>query len=116
MSKYFIGRGLLHPEKLKIAEKLRGKPLVDREGSTCHCGVAEIRLCAYMYYCYINDMMGYSKMYDYEYPIRESWKKDGILKDQSYVVFTKKGKKFCEYVLKWAYPEDYQAMVIRGGY
>lgn len=53
MKNYFIGRGFLHPEKLKIAEKYRGKPLVDAEGATEHKGVLEIRLCPYMYWCTI---------------------------------------------------------------
>ena len=42
MKDYFIGRGFLHPEKLKIAEKYRGKSLVDAEGATEHKGVLEI--------------------------------------------------------------------------
>ena len=58
---YYIGRGFLHTEKLKIAEKYRGKPLVDFEGATEHKGVAEIRLCPYMYYCYIHGEMGWGK-------------------------------------------------------
>lgn len=113
MNKYFIGRGFLHPEKLAIAEKLRGKPLVDHPDATEHKGVAEIRLCPYMYYCWLNDEMGWHKMRDYERPIREAWVKDGILKDGSYPEFTAKGKKFVEYVLKWAYPKDYAEMVLQ---
>lgn len=113
MNKYFIGRGFLHPEKLAIAEKLRGKPLVDHPEATEHKGIAEIRLCPYMYYCYLNNQMGWGKMRDYERPIREAWVKDGILKDTSYPEFTAKGKKFVEYVLKWAYPQDYAEMVIQ---
>lgn len=31
---YYIGRGFLHPEKLSIAEKYRGKPLVDALDAT----------------------------------------------------------------------------------
>lgn len=109
---YYIGRGFLHTEKLKIAEKYRGKPLVDFEGATEHMGVAEIRLCPYMYYCYLNGEMGWGKMRDYERPIREQWIKDGILKNCSYPEFTAKGLKFVEYVLKWAYPQDYAQMVL----
>ena len=56
MKDYFIGRGFLHPEKLKIAEKYRGKSLVDAEGATEHKGVLEIRLCPYMYYCMLRYM------------------------------------------------------------
>ena len=112
MNKYIIGRGFLHPEKLKIAEKLRGKPLVDVEGAPEHNGVAEIRLCPYMYYCYLNGQMGYSRMKDYERPIRAQWIEDGILKNSSYPEFTAKGRKFVEYVLKWAYPTDYAEMVL----
>ena len=59
MKDYFVGRGFLHPEKLKIAEKYRGKPLVDAEGATEHKGVLEIRLCPYMYYCMLNGQMGW---------------------------------------------------------
>ena len=109
---YYIGRGLLHTEKLKIAEKYRGKPLVDFEGATEHKGVAEIRLCPYMYYCYIHEEMGWGKMRDYERPIREQWIKDGILKNGSYPEFTAKGLKFVECALKWAYPQDYAQMVL----
>lgn len=116
MKNYYIGRGFLHPEKLAIAEKLRGKPLVDCDDATEHKGVAEIRLCPYMYYCYLANEMGYSKMREREFPIREQWKKDGILKDRSYPEFTAKGKKFVEYVLKWAYPTDYAEMVVKGQY
>lgn len=108
---YYIGRGFLHPEKLRIAERYRGKPLVDFEGAT-HNGVAEIRLCPYMYYCYVHGEMGWGKMRDYERPIREQWVKDGILKDCSYPEFTAKGLKFVEYVLRWAYPQDYAQMVL----
>ena len=104
---YYIGRGFLHPEKLKVAEKYRGKPLVDLDGATEHNGTAEIRLCPYMYWCYLHYETGYRKMRDYERPIRETWIKDGILKDCSYPEFTAKGIKFVEYVLKWAYPQDY---------
>lgn len=113
MNKYFIGRGFLHPEKLAIAEKLRGKPLVDCEDATEHNGVAEIRLCPYMYWCSLNAEFGWSRMRDRERPIREAWVADGILeKDRSIPTFTAKGKKFVEYVLKWAYPTDYAEMVI----
>ena len=109
---YYIGRGFLHIQKLKIAEKYRGKSLVDFEDATEHNGVAEIRLCPYMYYCYINGKIDWDKMRDYEFPIYEQWIKDGILKNGSYPEFTAKGKKFVEYVLKWAYPQDYAQMVI----
>ena len=51
-------------------------------------------------------------MRDYERPIREQWIKDGILKNCSYPEFTAKGLKFVEYVLKWAYPQDYAQMVL----
>ena len=105
-SKYYVGRGFLHPEKLKIAEKYRGKSLVDCPDAIEHTGVAEIRLCPYMYWCSFSGVMGWGKMRDYEKPIREQWVKDGILKDTSFPEFTTKGKKFVEYVLKWAYPED----------
>lgn len=111
MNKYFIGRGFLHPDKLKVAERLRGKPLVDCEGATEHNGVAEIRLCPYMYWCYLNGEFGYSKMRDRERPIRKQWEEDGILKGSGIPDFTAKGKKFVEYVLKWAYPTDYAEMV-----
>lgn len=116
MKNYYIGRGFLHPEKLAIAEKLRGKPLVDCDGATEHKGVAEIRLCPYMYYRYLAGEMGYSKMRDRERPIREQWIKAGILEDCSFSEFTAKGKKFVEYVLKWAYPTDYAKMVVQGQY
>lgn len=109
---YYIGRGFLRPEKLRVAEKYRGKLLVDTCDATYHNGVAEIRLCPYMYYCYLNGEMGWSKMRDYERPIREEWVKDGILKNCSIPEFTAKGKKFVEYVLKWAYPRDYVEMVL----
>lgn len=112
MKDYFVGRGFLHPEKLKIAEKYRGKPLVDTEGATEHKGVLEIRLCPYMYYCMLNGQMGWGRMKPEERPIREAWVKDGILKDTSVPKFTAKGKKFVEYVLKWAYPVDYAEMVL----
>lgn len=112
MKNYFIGRGFLHPEKLKIAEKYRGKPLVDAEGATEHKGVLEIRLCSYMYWCMLNDQMGWGRMKSEEKPIREAWVKDGILKNTSVPEFTAKGKKFVEYVLKWAYPTDYAEMVL----
>ena len=114
MKKYFVGRGLLHPEKLAIAEKLRGKPLVDRKDASDHNGAAEIRLCPYMYWCSLNAEFGWRSMRDYEIPIREAWVTDGILKkDRSIPTFTAKGKKFVEYVLKWAYPTDYTEMVIK---
>mgnify|MGYP004457527535 FL=1 len=109
---YYIGRGFLHPEKLKVAEKYRGKSLVDTSDTTEHNGVAEIRLCPYMYWCYLNNEMGWGRMRDYERPIRQQWITDGILKDCSYPEFTAKGKKFVEYVLKWAYPQDYAQMVL----
>lgn len=47
-----------------------------------------------------------------EKPIREAWVKDGILENTSVPKFTAKGKKFVEYVLKWAYPVDYTEMVL----
>lgn len=112
MSKYLVGRGILHPDKLKIAEKLRGKPLVDHPDATEHKGIAEIRLCPYMYYCWLHDEMGWGKMREYEKPIREAWQKDGILTPGSYPEFTPKGRKFVEYVLKWAYPDDYTLLVL----
>ncbi len=112
MKDYFVGRGFLHPEKLKIAEKYRGKPLVDAEGATEHKGVLEIRLCPYMYWCMLNGQMGWGKMKPEEKPIREAWVKDGILENTSVPKFTAKGKKFVEYVLKWAYPVDYTEMVL----
>ena len=116
ISDYYIGRGFLHLEKLKIAEKYRGKSLVDFPSASEHNGVAEIRLCPYMYWCYKNGEMGWLKLRDYERPIREEWKKDGILKDCSYPEFTAKGKKFVEYVLKWAYPKDYIELVLNLSY
>lgn len=116
MNKYLVGRGFLHPEKLKIAEKLRGKSLVDCEDATEHKGVAEIRLCPYMYYCYLAGEKGYSRMRGREFSIREQWEKDGILKSSGVPEFTAKGKKFVEYVLKWAYPTDYAEMVLQGKY
>ena len=109
---YNIERGFLHPEKLKVAEKYRGKRLVDTPDATEHNGVAEIRLCPYMYWCYLHYEMGWRKMRDYEKPIRIQWIKDGILKDCSHPEFTTKGLKFVEYVLKWAYPQDYAEMVL----
>ena len=109
---YYIGRGFLHPEKLKVAEKYRGKRLVDTPDATVHNGVAEIRLCPYMYWCFLNHEMGWTKMRDYEIPIRKQWIKDGILKDYSFPEFTPKGLKFVEYVLKWSYPKDYAEMVL----
>ena len=112
MNKYFVGRGFLHPEKLQIAEKYRGKPLADRADATEHNGVLEIRLCPYMYYCMLNNQMGWSRMRADEHPVREAWVKDGILKDTSFPEFTAKGKKFVVYVLKWAYPEEYVEMVL----
>lgn len=114
MIKYFIGRGFLHPEKLKIAEKLRGKRLVDCEDSTVHNGVAEIRLCPYIYYCYTKRVRCHRHvMRPREIPIREQWIKDGILKNTFIPEFTAKGKKFIEYVLRWAYPTDYAEMVLQ---
>lgn len=113
MSKYYVCRGILHPDKLKIAEKLRGKPLVDTPNATEHEGIAEIRLCPYMYWCYLHSQRGWSNMRDYERPIREAWVEDGILKNGSFPEFTAKGKKFVEYVLKWAYPTDYAEMVLQ---
>lgn len=111
-SDYYVGRGFLHPEKLKVAEKYRGKPLIDHLDATKHNGVAEIRLCPYMYWCYLNGELGYNKMRDYERPIREQWVKDGILETDGIPCFTAKGKRFVEYVLKWAYPQDYAEMVL----
>jgi len=113
-NKFYVGRGFLHPEKLKIAEKLRGKPLVDAENAEEHKGVAEIRLVPYMYYCYLAGEMGYARMRNREYSIREQWEKEGILTGSGYPNFTPKGKRFAEYVLKWAYPEDYARMVLEG--
>lgn len=112
IGKYDAGRGFLHPDKLKVAEKMIGRPLIDVPNSTEHRGVAEIRLCPYMYYCWLHDQMGYGKMRDYEKPIRRKWQEEGILKEGSYPEFTKKGLKFVEYILKWAYPDDYDEMVI----
>lgn len=40
------------------------------------------------------------------------YKQETILKDTSIPEFTAKGKKFVEYVLKWAYPVDYAEMVL----
>ena len=111
MNRYFIGRGFLHPEKLRIAEKYRGKPLADFADTKEHNGTLEIRLCPYMYYCMLNEQMGWSRMRNEERPVREAWVNDGILKKTSYPQFTAKGKKFVEYVLKWAYPDDYAQMV-----
>lgn len=98
---YYIGRGFLHSEKQKIAEELRGKPI----------DTTEIRLCPYVYYSYINCEMGYGKMKEEEFPIREQWIKDGILEDSGFPEFTDKGLKFVEFVLEWAYPKDYLEMV-----
>ena len=110
--KYYMGRGLLHPEKLKIAEKYRGKALVDYPA--IHQGIAEIRFCAYMYWCYLHTKVC-RHIKDYEIPIRDQWVEDGILtpdcvttRSSAFVPkFTTKGKKFVKYVLKWAYPLDF---------
>lgn len=111
-----MGRGLLHPEKLKIAEKYRGKALVDYPSSNCtpaiHQGIAEIRFCAYMYWCYLHKEICWN-IKDYEVPIRKQWVEDGILAPDTSISthasvpkFTAKGKRFVKYVLKWAYPLD----------
>ncbi len=100
--KYFTGRGSLHADKKAIAEAYRGKPIT----------ITEIRLCPYMYYCMLNNQMGYGRMKDEEYAIREEWQKEaGILVDSSFPEFTEYGKKYVEFILKWAYPKDYLEMV-----
>ena len=101
--KQFKGRGFLSAEKLAIAEAYRGKPV----------SVTEIRLCPYMYWCSINAEFGWGKMKIEEYPIREEWQGEaGILEpDKSIPTFTEYGRKFVEFILKWAYPKDYLEMV-----
>ena len=110
--KYYMGRGLLHPEKLKIAEKYRGKALVDYPyPPAIHQGIAEIRFCAYMYWCYLHKEICWN-IKDYEVPIRKQWMEDGILQPaptraSAFIPkFTAKGKRFVKYVLKWAYLLD----------
>lgn len=110
----FVGRGFLCPEALAKAEELRGKALVDCEGAEEHNGVAEIRLVPYIIYCEGTNQMGYGQMRDREFPIRESWIEDGILEDSSFPQFTEKGREFANFVLQWAYPQDYAKMIVEG--
>ena len=92
--KYYMGRGLLHPEQLQLQLQLH------RHRHRC----TTPRHCRNKILCLPAHCTLHTAQRDIEVPIRKQWMEDSILQPDRASVpkFTAKGKRF----VKWTYPLD----------